>query len=202
MKTTKRILATLLALALGLALLAPAALAADPPAFTTHMRGIHVVRSGQTITLEAEAALPAGVKAQLKYQWYASGWAAQSANVDEKTAVYYAVKGATEPTLKVSPKAEDYGEVTSPQRRYYRLEAYYTQNGKKVSAYDYTAVNGFFTLTSMYQAYATQAKDAVGDSQAWQLLLIPGAFQASFVQNELAHIYYSVASFFSWIFRF
>jgi len=73
MKTTKRILAVALALALGLALLAPAALAAvDPnaPVITRQPVGPHSIRINKTFTLSVQANAPDCAPGTLSYQWF------------------------------------------------------------------------------------------------------------------------------------
>jgi len=77
MKTTKRILAIALALALGLALFAPMASAAvDPnaPIITKQPKLFTIKRAGQDIVLEVEASLPEGSDGVLSYAWYDYDW--------------------------------------------------------------------------------------------------------------------------------
>jgi hypothetical protein len=79
MKTTKRVLCILLALALGLCLFAPA-LAADgddpryAPRITQQPNENYAfyVKAGNDIKLEVKAALPDGVEGTLSYAWYDS----------------------------------------------------------------------------------------------------------------------------------
>ncbi|MCL2495416.1 MAG: hypothetical protein FWE98_07160 [Oscillospiraceae bacterium] len=77
MKTTKRLLATLLALALGLAALAPMAFAAAEegglyaPYITKQARVEKTyVQLGKNLQLEVEARLPNGIEGTLSYAWY------------------------------------------------------------------------------------------------------------------------------------
>ncbi|MDR2686260.1 MAG: hypothetical protein LBB75_00785 [Oscillospiraceae bacterium] len=80
MKTTKRILCIALALLLGSALLAPAALAAeDPnaPVITKQPKSFVALFAGKTLTVEVAAALPTGTEGSggtLSYAWYDYDW--------------------------------------------------------------------------------------------------------------------------------
>jgi len=77
MKTTKRILSLLLALALGLALLVPAMAAdEDPyaPIITKQFTVPSSIRTSDTLVLEIEAELPQGVTGELSYAWYDLSW--------------------------------------------------------------------------------------------------------------------------------
>ena len=75
---TKRILAVLITLTLGLALLAPAALASeavDPnaPIITRQPSVPAIVRIGRTLTLELQAQLPEGAQGELSVVWHGFG---------------------------------------------------------------------------------------------------------------------------------
>ena len=80
MKTTKRILSTLLAVLLGLALLAPmasAATAGDPayaPIITKQPKAQATVFTNKDLVLEVEAKLPDGAPGTLSYEWYRNGY--------------------------------------------------------------------------------------------------------------------------------
>jgi len=96
MKTTKRVLAVLLALALGLALFAPMAAAADPVITGVTPKNA-VARIGQSITFTVEAQLPEGAEGPLTYQWY-----------QQIGGEWQAIAGATTKSLTVTAKVEDY----------------------------------------------------------------------------------------------
>jgi len=96
MKTTKRVLAVLLALALGLALFAPMAMAADP-VITGVTPQNPVARTGKSITLTVEAQPPQGAETPLAYQWYQ--W------VDDD---WQAIAGATTKNLAVTATLEEF----------------------------------------------------------------------------------------------
>jgi len=74
MKTTKRLLSLLLALALGLALCVPAFAAdeADPyaPIITKQPIEYITVREGKKLVLEITAKLPDGIQGKLSYDWF------------------------------------------------------------------------------------------------------------------------------------
>ncbi|MCL2494650.1 MAG: hypothetical protein FWE98_03215 [Oscillospiraceae bacterium] len=75
MKSAKRILSIALTLALGLALLIPAA-AAEPanpnaPIITVQPRSKVYIKTGDVLKLEVEAELPSGSEGELSYEWYA-----------------------------------------------------------------------------------------------------------------------------------
>jgi len=78
MKTTRRLFAIALALLLGLALLTPAASAADDPnapVITVQPKETTFVKTGDTFTLEAQAALPENcANGELSYAWYDYDW--------------------------------------------------------------------------------------------------------------------------------
>ena len=95
MKTTKRILGILLALALTLTLALPAA-AADP-IITGVSPQNPVARTGKNITLTVEAELPEGDAGPLSYQWY------QWADGD-----WEEIAGATAKSLTVTATAADF----------------------------------------------------------------------------------------------
>ncbi|MCL2495417.1 MAG: hypothetical protein FWE98_07165 [Oscillospiraceae bacterium] len=77
MKTTKRLLSILLAVLLGLGLLAPGAgaTAIDPntPVITMQPKSYVLMTNGRTLTLEVAAVLPEGSNGSLSYAWY-EGW--------------------------------------------------------------------------------------------------------------------------------
>jgi len=77
MKTTKRVLSILLAILLGLALLAPMASAAGDPAYapiiTKQPKASVTVLTTKDLVLEVEAKLPDGVQGTLSYEWYRDG---------------------------------------------------------------------------------------------------------------------------------
>lgn len=76
MKTTKRLLAVLLAVLLGLAVLAPMTSAADDSAYapiiTKQPKAEVTVFTGKELVLEVEAKLPDGVEGTLSYEWISS----------------------------------------------------------------------------------------------------------------------------------
>jgi len=77
MKTTKRILCIVLTLLLGLALLAPAVLAADDPnapVITAQPKSKIYIFAGKTVTVTVAASLPAGSNGTLSYAWYDYDW--------------------------------------------------------------------------------------------------------------------------------
>ena len=162
MKITKRVLAILLALALGLALLAPAAFAEDakPPVFTKVMAaGLKELRAGETIVLEAGAKLPNGVDAELKYQWYATDWLNPANEVfstfTKPSREFFLLEGETGPQLEVSVSAEELsGNVAAllpAGLRFYCLKAYYTaDDGSVAEANDYGQIIGTFSFEDLY----------------------------------------------------
>ena len=95
MKTTKRILGILLALALVFTLALPA-LAADP-IITGVIPQNPIARTGKSITLTVEAELPEGDAGPLSYQWYQ--W------VDGD---WEEIAGATAKSLTVTATAEEF----------------------------------------------------------------------------------------------
>jgi len=147
MKTTIRILAVLLALALGLALFASAAMAAEQRAalFTKRLPASTMTRSGRTITLAPVAKLPEGVNAQLKYQWYTKDW-------NDGGGKWVPVAGATGPALTlcfdVGIADGIYPQVYKP----YYLKAYYQAGGTVVYDTTYTTVGFYMTLPDSYEA--------------------------------------------------
>jgi hypothetical protein len=77
MKTTKRILCIALTLLLGLAVLAPAALAADDPnapVITAQPKSKIYIFAGKSLTVTVAASLPAGSDGTLSYAWYDYDW--------------------------------------------------------------------------------------------------------------------------------
>jgi len=96
MKTTKRVLAILLVLTLGLALFAPMAAATDP-IITGITPQNPVARTNQSITLTVDAQPPEDAEGPLSYQWYQ--W------VDGE---WQAIEGATAKSLNVTAKVEEF----------------------------------------------------------------------------------------------
>ena len=152
MKTTKHILGILLALALGLVLLAPMAMAAEQRAalFTKRMPASTMTTSGKTITLAPEAKLPAGVNAQLKYQWYTKGW-------NDGSGAWVPVQGATGPTLTLNFTVGVTGAIYPYVYKPYYLKAYYNAGGTVVYDNTYTTVGYFMTLSDSYEALSIAA---------------------------------------------
>jgi len=73
MKATKRILAFAMALALGLALLAPTVSAADDPnapVITKQPSGPEEILTGRTLTLEVQAQAPAAAPGTISVAWF------------------------------------------------------------------------------------------------------------------------------------
>ena len=99
MKTTaKRILSILLALTLGLALFTPMAAALEEATFllfTKRMPSSTLIDGEKPVTLAPVAQVPAGVDAELQYQWYTLGWG-------ESDGYWMPVEGATGPTDRKS----------------------------------------------------------------------------------------------------
>ena len=132
MKTTKCVLGVVLTLALALTLALPTWAADEqPPVFVEHLPSVVAARTGQTITLMAEAKLPDGVNAELQYQWYATEWFFTTGDGGD----FIPIEGATEPYLSFVLRADelpsDLFVVTS---RRYRLNAFYeAQDGTAVS---------------------------------------------------------------------
>ena len=150
MKTTKRALSVLLALALGLALFAPMAAGYSPPIFTKRMPMVTTAKAGKTITLTAEAKLPEDVDAELQYYWSTKDWNAS------RDAYWNVISGATEPTLTLCFSLEVNDDGIPNLYREYRLEASYDEvcpEGTVIVAdYDYTAVIYFLSLSECYEA--------------------------------------------------
>jgi len=96
MKTTKRVLAVLLALALGLALFAPVAMAADP-VITGITPQNAVARTGKSITFTVEAQPPEDAESPLTYQWYQL--------IDGE---WQAIEGATSKSLTVTAAVDEF----------------------------------------------------------------------------------------------
>ena len=143
MKTTKRVLAVLLALALGLGLFAPMAAAEEQritTLFTKRMSPFTVLKTGDIVTFAPEAKLPEGVDAELQYQWYYGPWNTFDTPLEE----LYILEGETEPQYihNSSEWAFHYLQVFNGVRMGFRtfcLKAYYTaEDGTVVADYDYT----------------------------------------------------------------
>jgi len=151
MKTTKRVLAVLLALAMGLALFAPMAAAEETEAtnlFTKRMPSAILTKRGKSITLTPEAKPPAGVDAELQYQWYTKDW--NFSSTDE----WYPVDGATEPTLTLcfTYSGDSYGAPNTAKP--YCLRAYYAVEGEGETVVvdnDYTIIFYLLSLSECYE---------------------------------------------------
>ena len=154
MKQTKRILAILLALALGLALMVPAGAAdMDAPIFTKRMPLAIVARAGKSVALEVQARVPSGVTAELKYQWYASedylemlymeGFLETLTQEDLEQWDYEPIEGATERKYTALPPENGL------YVRAYHVQAYYeTEDGSIAESSDYILVIHFFSMFS------------------------------------------------------
>jgi len=157
MKTTKRLLAVLLVLALGLALFAPVAAAVgadeDTPLFTKRMPRFTLMRwdENNKITLSAEAKLPEGVDAELQYQWFYGPWNEFDAPFDE----FYIIEGATEPQYTISLLSFHYLQVLNGLPigfKSFRLEAsYVTDDGTVIVDNDYTMLFCRHSLDELFQ---------------------------------------------------
>ena len=110
MKTTKRILSIALALALGLAVLAPMASATeiDPnaPIITQQPRAPIYLFASKTLNLEVAAVLPEGNSGTLSYAWYDYDWQPG----DETSPI------ATNPKLTISPIFDPDGDSSVSQK--------------------------------------------------------------------------------------
>ncbi|MCL1951245.1 MAG: hypothetical protein FWF60_00305 [Oscillospiraceae bacterium] len=155
MKTTKRILILLLTLALGLALFAPMAAAKEQRAilFTKRMFASSMTSNGKAFTLAPKAKLPAGVNAQLKYQWYTKDW-------NDGGGAWYPVAGATGPTLTLS-----FTVGLSDSGFPYCYKPYYLRASYKTGdtvVYDncYTTVGYYMDLPDCYKALNMAAEQS------------------------------------------
>ena len=103
MKPTKRLLAILLAVLLGLAVLAPMASAAGDPAYapiiTKQPKEQVTIFTGKDLVLEVEAKLPDGAPGTLSYEWYRDDYGVVGTNAklvypvkDDRTDNYYGMK--------------------------------------------------------------------------------------------------------------
>jgi len=154
MKTTQRVLAVLLALALGLALFAPAAMAEEQQAslFTQRLSTYTIVKTGQEVILKAQAKLPDNVDAELQYQWYASDRMRKEPHSPEEPELF-PIEGATEPKLAVTITLEDFHFLElSWLFRVYCLRTYYILEDETIvfdNSYTTLFCNG--SLNDLYQ---------------------------------------------------
>jgi len=107
MKTTKRVLGIVLALAIALTLAVPAAAADTPhpmaPIITQNLSTEgRPLKCGNQRTLAVEAVLPDGAEGQLEYQWYM-----QFSNIPARDEIVL-LEGETGPALTVSLTLDDY----------------------------------------------------------------------------------------------
>jgi hypothetical protein len=138
MKTTKRVLGIVLALALTLSLALPAGAVDTPhpmaPVITKDLSTeISLLKCGEFRTLAVEAVLPNNAEGQLEYQWYME----ISATTAFKETVL--LEGETRPTLTVSLTLDDYkalGAGTLLTHRTYWVEITnrYVEDGEEKTA--------------------------------------------------------------------
>ena len=179
MKTTKRLLSVLLALALGLALFAPMAAATDP-VITGITPQNQIARTGKKITLTVEAQLPAGAVGPLTYQWYQ--WS---------DGEWQAIEGAQAKSMTVTTAIDEFvsADIDASVRNLMSgITQYYQvvvscgegQTAQNVSVkFVPTFGDGFSGVIKCAQAYATANTSSDVNSPTWDQNLRYGTILAA-----------------------
>ena len=149
MKITKRVLAVLLALTLGLALLAPAAAAiGESPVIvkdivepTPGKREVQISSTSYKLALEVDARLPEGAEGPLRYEWYEEtrGAARYGNPINGFVYTTNVIEGQTGAKATISLSKEDAAKGAVYKRYYVKVSYTYMDNGQERTA---SAVSG------------------------------------------------------------